>query len=60
MQLYGEQITASSDGRIKKLWRRLAAGGPKSGGLYKVGLIIIERNADDTLGPGKWVRTDEF
>jgi hypothetical protein len=60
MQMHGEQITASSGGRIKKLWRRLAAGGPKSGGPYKVGLIIIERNSDYTLGPGKWVRTDEF
>ena len=60
MQEYGEQIAAASDGRIKVLWRRRGAGGPKSGGPYKVGLIIIERNADGTLGPGKWVRIDEI
>ena len=60
MQEYGEEIAAASDGRIKVLWRKRGAGGPKSGGPYKVGLIIIERNADGTLGPGQWVRIDEF
>ena len=60
MQDYGEQVVAASGGRIKKLWRRRGAGGPKSGGPYKVGLIVIERNADSTLGPRKWVRIDEF
>ena len=60
MQEYGESVAAASGGRIKKLWRRRGAGGPKSGGPYKVGLIIIERNTDGTLGPGKWVRIDEF
>lgn len=41
MQEYGEQIAAASDGRIKVLWRKRGAGGPKSGGPYKVGLIIL-------------------
>jgi len=60
MQEFGQQIAAASGGRIKTLWRRRGVGGPKSGGPYKVGLLIIERNADGTLGPGKWVRIDEY
>ena len=44
-------------GRIKPLWRGHGKGCPKGFGPYKVGLLVIERDAAGRL-PFGWKRTD--
>ena len=53
----GEQHAAASGGRIKTLWRGHGKGYPHGIGPYKVGLLVIERDAAGRL-PFGWKRTD--
>ena len=57
LHIFGEQHAAASGGRIKPLWRGHGKGYPKGLGPYKVGLLVIERDAAGRL-PFGWKRTD--
>ena len=57
LHIFGEQHAAASGGRIKPLWRGHGKGYPKGIGPYKVGLLVIERDAAGRL-PFGWKRTD--
>ena len=57
LHIFGEQHAAASGGRIKTLWRGHGKGYPKGLGPYKVGLLVIERDAAGRL-PFGWKRTD--
>ena len=57
LHIFGEQHAAASGGRIKPLWRGRGKGYPQGIGPYKVGLLVIERNAAGCL-PFGWKRTD--
>ena len=52
-----EQHAAPTSGRIKPLWRGHGKGYPKGIGPYKIGLLVIERDAAGRL-PFGWKRTD--
>ena len=57
LHIFGEQHAAASGGRIKTLWRGHGKGYPHGIGPYKVGLLVIERDAAGRL-PFGWKRTD--
>ena len=57
LHIFGEQHAAASGGRIKTLWRGHGKGYPQGIGPYKVGLLVIERDAAGRL-PFDWKRID--
>jgi len=57
LHIYGEQHAAQAGDRIKPLWRGHGKGYPKGRGPYKIGLLVIERDAAGRL-PFGWKRTD--
>jgi hypothetical protein len=57
LHIFGEQHAAKAGGRITPLWRAHGAGYPKGTGPYKVGLLVIERDAERCL-PFGWKRSD--
>ena len=57
LHIFGEQHAEKAGGRIKPLWRGHGKGYPQGIGPYKVGLLVIERDAAGRL-PFGWKRTD--
>ena len=57
LHIFGEQHAAKAGGRITPLWRAHGKGYPQGIGPYKVGLLVIERDAARRL-PFGWKRTD--
>ena len=57
LHIFGEQHAAKAGGRITPLWRAHGKGYPQGIGQYKVGLLVIERDAARRL-PFGWKRTD--
>ena len=57
LHIFGEQHAAATGGRIKPLWRGHGKGYPQGIGPYKVGLLVIERDAAGRL-PFGWKRID--
>ena len=57
LHIFGEQHAAKAGGRIKPLWRGHGCGYPQGIGPYKIGLLVIERDAAGRL-PFGWKRTD--
>ena len=57
LHIFGEQHAAATGGRIKPLWRGHGKGCPQGIGPYKVGLLVIERDAAGRL-PFGWKRID--
>ena len=57
LHIFGEQHAAKAGGRITPLWRAHGKGYPHGFGPYKVGLLVIERDAARRL-PFGWKRSD--
>ena len=57
LHIFGEKHAAKAGGRITPLWRGHGMGYPQGIGPYKVGLLVIERDAARRL-PFGWKRTD--
>lgn len=57
LHIFGEQHAAKAGGRITPLWRAHGKGYPQGIGPYKVGLLVIERDAARRL-PFGWKRSD--
>ena len=58
LHIFGEEhAAAKAGGHITPLWRAHGKGYPSGIGPYKVGLLVIERDAAGRL-PFGWKRTD--